>query len=111
MPDPRFRPSRVVANPRHFGRLEHPELRPDSGMAPVERARALLQHRAAFVALQALSVAGMSVDDLAAAVGEQPDWLVRKLHGQVPAGVEDFVAWAAVLGVDVWPVLVAGDLV
>ncbi len=70
-----------------------------------------MQHRAAFVALQALSTAQMSVDDLAAAVGEQPDWVVRKLHGQVPADVEDFVAWAAVLGVDVWPVLAAGDLV
>ncbi len=110
MASDRFKPSRVVANPRHFGRVEHPELRSGSGLAPVERARALLQHRAAFVAYEALSTAQMSVEELAAAVGEQPDWLVRKLHGHVPADVEDFVAWASVLGVDVWPVLENADL-
>ena len=110
MPPPRFKPSRLVVDPRHFGRVEHPELRPDSGLAPLERTWALLQHRAAFVAFQALSEAQMSVDELAAAVGQRPDWVVRKLHGHAPADVGDFVAWASVLGVDVWPVLESADL-
>jgi hypothetical protein len=99
----------LVENPRHFGRVEHPVWRVGHGLTAVERAWALLQHRAAFVAYSAMSAAGLSVDDLAAAVGQQSTWVVRKLNGHAPADVGDFVAWASVLGVDVWPVLDSTD--
>jgi hypothetical protein len=100
----------LVVNPRHFGRVEQPEQGPDSGLTPTERAWALLQHRAAFVAHEAIAAADMSVADLAAAVGQTEHWVERKLHGHAPADVGDFLAWASVLGVDVWPVLDRSDL-
>lgn len=110
MPKPRFRPVQAVVNPRQFGRVEYPNWAADSGLTAVERAWALLQHRAAFVAHTALTEQGQTVDDLASAVGEAPSWLRRKLTGQVPADVGDFIGWAAALGVDVWPLLDTSDV-
>lgn len=109
MAQPRFRPVDVVANPRDFGRVERPKWAARSPLRGTERTWAVLQHRAVFVARQALADAGMGLDDLALDVGESPNWLRRKFTGRTPANVGDFLSWAAVLGVDVWPVLLEGD--
>lgn len=110
MSRPRFRPVLAVSNPRHFGRVEQPEWAVPCPLGARDRTWAVLQHRAAFVVHTAFASGLLSLDDLAWEVGEAPGWLRRKLTGQVPADVGDLVAWALVLGVDVWPVLESGDL-
>ncbi len=107
---PRFHPVDLVANPRDFGRVEHPKLAARPGLSRTERAWAMLQHRAVFVAREALATAGMGLDDLAVEVGESPNWLRRKFTGRTPANVGDLIGWASVLGVDVWPVLATSDV-
>lgn len=105
MARPRFRPVQAVSNPRHFGRVEHPEWVDDASMTQVERLWALSQHRAAYVVGQTLRETGRSIRDLADDVGESESWCRRKLTGQVPADVGDLLAWSIACGVDVWPVL------
>jgi hypothetical protein len=81
-----------VANPRDFGRVEHPKWARRSGLTATEKTWAVLQHRAVFVARQAMSPAGLRVEDLAVEVGESPNWLRRKLTGRTPADVGDFIS-------------------
>jgi hypothetical protein len=105
MARPRFRPVESVRNPRHFGRVEHPEWSDDAQMTQVERLWAVTQHRASYVVHVALAESGRTIADLAREVGESESWARRKLTGQVPADVGDLLGWSIVCGVDVWPVL------
>jgi hypothetical protein len=102
---PRFRPVESVRNPRHFGRVEHPEWDESAQLTHVERLWAAVQHQASFVVHQSLLQAGQTYEDLAANVGQSPSWVRRKLTGQVPADVGDLLAWSIACGVDVWPIL------
>jgi hypothetical protein len=64
----------------------------------------VFQHRAAFAVLEDLKETGSSINDLAQALGEDPAWLQRKLHGQTPADLGHVMSWALHRGVHVLPV-------
>jgi len=45
----------------------------------------------------------MPLEDLADDLGEEPNWLRRKLHGQAPADLGDIMAWVNRFGLSVLP--------
>ena len=104
MGKPRFRPSKVFANPRSFGRILHGPLASPNPLSPVETGWAIFQHRAAHTVLRELDSRNETIDDFARALGEDLAWLKRNLYGQTPADLGDLIAWAFHLGVDVLPV-------
>jgi hypothetical protein len=101
---PRFRPSRLFANPRDFGRSRFGAWADPVTLTPAEVAWAVFQHRAALVVTQTLAGKGESIAELAEDLGEDPEWLAKKIYGQAPADLGDITAWALKLGVDVLPV-------
>lgn len=105
MAAPRFRPVELVANPRHFGRVEHPQLAHPQTLTAVEAGWALIQHRAAYTLRLELAAAGETVDDLATRTGQSPTWVRRKMTGQTPFDFADLVTWTLLYGVQVWPVI------
>jgi len=102
MGKPRFCPADALVNPRHFGRVEHPEWRP-AALGEVELAWAFVQHKAAFVVLAEMKAHRMTLDELAAELDEAPSWLQRKLYGRVPIDMGDLLAWTTLFGAQVWP--------
>ena len=101
---PRFKPARICANPRHFGRIPTPQWADPCPLDPTETAWAIFQHRAAVAVMLELRAAGETTADLAERLGEDPAWLTRKLHGQTPIDIGDVMKWAAELGVQIIPV-------
>jgi len=101
---PRFRPSKVFANPRHFGRVLYGEWASPNPLDEVETGWAIFQHRAAHTVLRELDNRNETIDDFARVLGEDVAWLKRNLYGQTPADLGDMIAWAFHLGVDVLPV-------
>lgn len=98
MGTPRFRPSLVFANPREFGRNAYAKPQPTPTLGPGQRAWALYQHRVALAVFEALTKRRQRIDDLAKGLGENPDWLTRKLYGRVPADLGEMVEWCEALG-------------
>jgi hypothetical protein len=45
----------------------------------------------------------LRINDLAQKLGEDYDWLIRKLYGRVPADLGEMFEWALVLGIPVLP--------
>jgi hypothetical protein len=101
---PRFKPSHVFANPRHFGRTLHGQWAKPNPLNPTETAWAIFQHRAAHTALTTLQQNNQTIDTFATTLGQDLAWLKRNLYGQTPADLGDMIAWAFHLGVDVLPV-------
>lgn len=101
---PRFKPSAVCANPRHFGRRKNPRWADPNPLDETQTAWAIYQHRAAFAALESLKASGQTVEWLAGSLGEDVAWLRRKLYGQTPADLGDVMEWSLLIGVDVLPV-------
>lgn len=99
----RFRPVELVVNPRHFGRRVDAVLDPTSLPDPAHRGWAVAQHRAALVVHEELNLREKDYADLAQRLGVAESWLRRKLTGQVPADIGDFVMWSVELGIQVWP--------
>ncbi len=107
----RFRPVELVVNPRHFGRKMDAMFDPNCPLDPMHRGWAVAQHRAALVVHEELDRRHQTYDDMAVRLDVAPSWLRRKLTGQVPADIGDFVAWSADLGIQVWPEFVSvGEL-
>lgn len=104
MGTPRFRPSSLFANPREFGRNHYAKPQPTPHLRAGQRAWALYQHRAALAVLAALKAQRLRIDDLAEDLGENPDWLTRKLYGRVPADLGEMVEWCEELGIEKLPV-------
>ena len=93
----------VFANPRHFGRRKCPETNPKCSLAKGEIAWALFQHRAAYAVTLEVKHLNKTVPWLAKQLGENADWLLRKLRGHAPADLGEILQWALVLGVHVLP--------
>jgi hypothetical protein len=105
-----FCPSDALANPRHFGRVEHPRWHPGA-LTEVESAWSFIQHKVTFVSLGEMKAHGMSLAELAAELDVPPSWLQRKLYGRVPIDLGDLLAWSLLFGAQVWPaVSEAADL-
>jgi len=97
---PRFRPSSLFANPRDFGRNRYAKPQPTPHLRPGQRAWALYQHRVALAVLEALSRKRRRIEHLADDLGENPDWLTRKLCGRVPADLGEMFEWCEALAID-----------
>lgn len=53
----------------------------------------------------------LGINDLARRLDADHDWLIRKLHGRVPADLGEMFEWALVLGIAVRPTFdEAGDV-
>lgn len=92
-------PAAWLEIPKHFGR------RPDASFVSVSSVEeialteaARVQHHAAIAVLDELARRDLSLAWLAGELGENPDHLRRKLHGQVPANLRDLCVWGSVLG-------------
>ena len=90
---PRFRPATIFDNARDFGRNEAAATKLVDDLSEVERGWAMVQHRTACLVLRDLGERGMTLDDLADELGQNVDWLRRKLYGRVPADVGDLLGW------------------
>jgi hypothetical protein len=100
---PRFRPAALFANPRDFGRNASAKPLGVTALSETERAWAWYQHRAAVAVRKALASDKSNPDQFAKQLGEDPDWLSRKLNGQAPADLGEILTWARLLGVDIVP--------
>ena len=98
MGKPRFRPAALFIRSRDFGRTSKPVFAEDTGLTPGERAWALFQHNAASAVLVELKKRGWRVAQLANELGENYDWLCRKLYGRVPADLGEMYEWTLHLG-------------
>jgi hypothetical protein len=115
----RFRPADLLANPREFGRATEPTGWKTADIyRPEFVAAARLQHVAAWEVRDALGIHAdepeplrrnrlqksgatvCSLEELAAAMGETPLTLMRKLNGQAAASLSDLAGWAYHLN---WP--------
>lgn len=100
---PRFTPSRLFANPRDFGRNRIARPHSQSGLSPTQAAWAWFQHRAALAVFEELRARRESLAALAGLLGEDSDWLKRKLYGRAPADLGDVLGWALLLGPQIVP--------
>ena len=66
-------------------------------------AAAYHQHLVAVATLEALAARGEDHRDLASRLGQQPDRVRRKLHGEVPMSLEDVMAFVLDAGIQVLP--------
>ncbi|HUX04685.1 MAG TPA: hypothetical protein VMV53_07275 [Acidimicrobiales bacterium] len=105
MGKPRFRPSQVVENPRHFGRSSDAVAIRVEGWSEGEMAWAWYQHQAALAVRAELKARRIPLSLLAVRVDEDEAWLERKLRGQAPANLGEMFEWALRLGVHVLPVV------
>ncbi len=115
----RFRPADLLEKPREFGRVLEPTgWKTADTYRPEFVAAARLQHVAAWEVRDVLGIhsgeleqerrtrleeAGSTVgslEELAAAMGEAPRTLQRKLNGQAAASLSDLAGWAYHLN---WP--------
>lgn len=111
MTAPRFRPSRIFVNPRHFGRRREAPAAKVSGLTRAEHAWAVFQHRAAVSVCEELDHLDKDHVWLAKKTGADAGWLLRKLRGHAPADLGEILEWGLILGVHVLPVIdEVGDL-
>jgi hypothetical protein len=108
MGTPRFHPASIFENRRDFGR--NPNARPifTPELSPGERAWAIYQHQVATLVIRELHRRRHSIMWLTQELGENYDWLIRKLYGRVPADLGEIFEWALCLGVQVLPVIDVG---
>ena len=92
-----------MQNPRDFGRKYRPALTKTRYFTPAERASSWFQHQVAFAATQELKALGETTEWLAGRLNVTKPWLLKKLHGQAPASLQDLLAWALELGVQILP--------
>jgi hypothetical protein len=102
---PRFKPSAVCANPRHFGRVKTPRWANPNPLDETQTAWAIYQHRAALAVFEEMEAAQQTPDDLAVGLNEDAAWLKRKLYGQTPADIGDLMKWALRYGISVLPAI------
>ena len=98
-------PTRLLGTPGLFGVRYKAKWKPPPDAPRVALAAAYLQHRVACAVLEELVRIDRPMADFAAAVGTDPVYLERKLHGHVRADVEDLLAWALELGPAMLPEL------
>lgn len=98
MGKPRFRPAALFIRSRDFGRESYAVFAEDSGLTPGERAWALFQHNTASAVLSELRRRRWPISQLADELGENYDWLCRKLYGRVPADLGEMYEWTLQLG-------------
>ena len=108
---PRFRPASIFENCRDFGRNPGALPGPAPHLRPGQRAWAIYQHEVATSVLKDLRRRDLRINDLARQLGEDYDWLSRKLYGRVPADLGEMFEWALVLGITVRPTLDEADIV
>jgi len=102
---PRFKPSRIFVNPRHFGRRRSAPAAKVSSLSRAEFAWAVFQHLAAVSVLEELRHLKKDHVWLAKKTGADSGWLLRKLRGHVPADLGEILEWGLVLGVHVLPAI------
>ena len=90
---PRFRPASIFENPRDFGRNAWATIAVADGLDDVDRGWAVVQHRTACLVTRDLVDRDIPIEELAEDLGENVDWLRRKLYGRVPADVGDLLGW------------------
>ncbi len=73
------------------------------GVSAARVAAAYHQHQVAVATLEALAARGEDHHQLAERLGQQPDRVRRKLHGEVPMSIEDVMACVLDAGVQVLP--------
>lgn len=95
MGTPRFRPSSLFANPRDFGRNGAARPLASPPLQGGQIAWAWYQHQVALEVLAALKKQRRRIDHLALSLGENPDWITRKLYGRVPADLGEMFEWQA----------------
>ena len=66
-------------------------------------AAAYRQHLVAVATLEALAARGQDHHQLAERLGQAPDRVRRKLHGEVPMSLEDMMAYALDAGIQILP--------
>jgi len=102
---PRFRPSKVVTNPRHFGRSSGAVAVRVEGWSEGEIAWAWFQHQTALAVRAELKARGIPLSFLAVGVEENEAWLERKLRGQAPADLGEMFEWSLRLGLHILPLV------
>jgi hypothetical protein len=98
-----------MGTPGLFGVRYKAKWKPPPGVDRVALAAAYLHHRVACAVLEELVRIDRPMADFAAALGADPVYLERKLHGHVRADIEDLLAWALELGPGMLPELDAVD--
>lgn len=63
----------------------------------------MFQHKAAFAVIFELRHRKKTLNWFAKRLGEDPDWLQRKLRGHAPADLGEILGWALLLGVQILP--------
>lgn len=94
----RFRPASIFSKPRSFGRVEGIWFVETPDLNPGERLWAIYQHQMAVAVFETLKTKGMSLNVFAEELGEDDDWLMRKLYGRAPADLGEMLTWMLVLG-------------
>jgi len=92
----RFVPARIFIRRRNFGRTAWGTLNSGEGLDEGLFAAAYFQHQAAFAVRDYLdhqADSHLALEELAHSLGENRDWLVRKLHGQATASLAEMSAW------------------
>jgi len=74
-----------------------------AGVPAARIAAAYHQHLVAVATLEALAARGEDHQQLAARLGQQPDRVRRKLHGEVPMSLEDVMAYVLDAGIQILP--------
>lgn len=98
---PRFQPRRYLIDPDRFGRDPDALWMSAPTNPPEQRARYQMsqqQHQAACDVLAKLTARGQPLSWLADQLAEDPHYLRRKLHGQVPMRLEDWYLWTEFTG-------------
>jgi len=98
-------PTRLLGTPGLFGVRYKAKWKPPPDVGKVALAAAFLHHRVACAVMEELVRIDRPMVDFAAALGVDPVYLERKLHGHVRADIEDLLAWALELGPGMLPEL------
>ena len=102
----RYIPKHFMERPDWFGRRDDSKWESIPDNDPVGRAQlaaSYFQHKASLEAQKIADEQQMPLAVFAGSIGMLPATLRRKLNGDVPARVEEILAWALLLGLEVLP--------
>ncbi len=101
MSSTRFQPACIFARRRDFGRVADAVPEPPYYLDIEYLAWAYYQHQVALIVLSVIegnTDRTSAQDELAARLGEDRDWLMRKLYGRATASLVEMIKWLIRLG-------------
>jgi hypothetical protein len=110
MGGPRFRPSSAFQRSRDFGRNSVAQPVSTPHLSAGERSWALFQHDVACSVRSSISRSGLGVADFAEMLGENTEWLTRKINGRVPADLAEMLDWLSATGAEVPMLRIGGAM-